>query len=480
MSVMTVVPEVLTAARGELSGIGALIVDANRAAAAPTLGVVAPAADCVSEQVAVLFGGHAASYQSFSAHAGVFHQEFVRTLTAVGADYAQTEAANAAPLSQGTILPPRARPTTDRQFVDTRWHPAAAMTSRLGRPGAGDKRPIVSGAAAASNRSTLTRPGLLNHAAISRELGTPHNDLRGGILNGTRGVVQQIIQNQINYLKTIATALQTFLHDEIAAIEALPAAFKQAFQDLFAGHIKQSMNDVLRGFAHLFIDGMQWDGQQVASGGSAIFPSRAWMEAVFTGPLTDLAPIWQIPEQELQHTADLLKPLGLGILGNTVQNLADALKAWNDGWHVYFGQDVEGAGLKIGAPLALMFDVLGAPALATRALEDGLQATLDTLVAGHPLKAMLDFVATPAKVMRAFLFGQGYLELPPFAAKGVEYDGAVHLGGIFAPLGLGKEQVTQLWDGQWAEVTDPNRGTYTGGIVAALWSMMMGALRGLL
>lgn len=66
----------------------------------------------------------------------------------------------------------------------------------------------------------------------------------------------------------------------------------------------------------------------------------------------------------------------------------------------------------------------------------------ESILAEYPLKAMLDLVVRPTKALRAFLFRQGYLELAPFDAKGVEYDGAVDLRRIFAPLGLGKEQVS--------------------------------------
>lgn len=89
MSVLTVTPEVVSVAAGDLSGIGSTISEANVVAAAPTLGVVAPAADSVSAELAALFGGHAETYQAVSAQGQVFHQEFVNALSTSSAAYAR-------------------------------------------------------------------------------------------------------------------------------------------------------------------------------------------------------------------------------------------------------------------------------------------------------------------------------------------------------------------------------------------------------
>lgn len=73
MSFVIAVPEALTMAASDLANIGSTINAANAAAALPTTGVVAAAADEVSAAVAALFGSYAQSYQAFGAQLSAFH-----------------------------------------------------------------------------------------------------------------------------------------------------------------------------------------------------------------------------------------------------------------------------------------------------------------------------------------------------------------------------------------------------------------------
>lgn len=91
-------PEMLAAAADTLQSIGATTVASN-AAAAPTTGVVPPAADEVSALTAAHFAAHAAMYQSVSARAAAIHDQFVATLASSASSYAATEVANAAAAS---------------------------------------------------------------------------------------------------------------------------------------------------------------------------------------------------------------------------------------------------------------------------------------------------------------------------------------------------------------------------------------------
>jgi hypothetical protein len=63
MSFVTVQPETLAAAAGDLEGIGYALAAGNAAAAAPTTGVVPAAADEVSALIAAQFAAHAQLYQ---------------------------------------------------------------------------------------------------------------------------------------------------------------------------------------------------------------------------------------------------------------------------------------------------------------------------------------------------------------------------------------------------------------------------------
>jgi hypothetical protein len=96
MSFVTTEPELLTAAAGNLQGIGSSMTAGNAAAAAPTTGVVPAAADEVSALTAAQFAAHAELYQAVSAQAAAIHEMFVTTLGVSAGSYAATEAANAA------------------------------------------------------------------------------------------------------------------------------------------------------------------------------------------------------------------------------------------------------------------------------------------------------------------------------------------------------------------------------------------------
>jgi hypothetical protein len=102
MSFVTTQPELLTAAAGELDGIGSVMVAQNAAVAGPTTGVVPAAADEVSGLTAAQFTAHAQMYQAVSAHAAAIHELFTNTLKTSAGAYAATEAANAAAAAEGS------------------------------------------------------------------------------------------------------------------------------------------------------------------------------------------------------------------------------------------------------------------------------------------------------------------------------------------------------------------------------------------
>ncbi|GAB4922502.1 PE family protein [Mycobacterium avium subsp. hominissuis] len=95
MSFVTTQPEALTAAAGNLQGIGSTMSAEAETAAAPTTMVVPAAADAVSALTAAQFAAHAQLYQAVSAQAAQIHQQFVAAVAASAGSYAATEAANA-------------------------------------------------------------------------------------------------------------------------------------------------------------------------------------------------------------------------------------------------------------------------------------------------------------------------------------------------------------------------------------------------
>lgn len=95
MSFVTIEPEELAAAAGDLTVIGSAMTTQNTAAATATVGMPPAAADPVSALTAAQFVAHAGLYQAISAQANAIHEMFVGTLLASAGSYAATEAANA-------------------------------------------------------------------------------------------------------------------------------------------------------------------------------------------------------------------------------------------------------------------------------------------------------------------------------------------------------------------------------------------------
>lgn len=89
MSYRIAAPEMVAAAATDLASVGSSISAANAAAAAPTMSVLAAGADEVSAVVAALFDAHAQAYQSLSAQAALFHEQFVQALNAGAGSYAR-------------------------------------------------------------------------------------------------------------------------------------------------------------------------------------------------------------------------------------------------------------------------------------------------------------------------------------------------------------------------------------------------------
>ncbi len=95
MSFVTTQPDALSAAAGDLQGVGADVAAQNAAAASPTTAVTPAAADEVSALTAAQFVAQAQLYQAVSAQAAAIHEMFVSTLNGSAVSYAETEAANA-------------------------------------------------------------------------------------------------------------------------------------------------------------------------------------------------------------------------------------------------------------------------------------------------------------------------------------------------------------------------------------------------
>jgi PE family protein len=102
MSFVTVVPDFVGRAAGQIENIGSALSAAHAAAAGPTTGVAAAAGDEVSAAIAAVFSSHAEAYQALNAQASAFQTQFTKLLNTgkasyIGAEIANTQAAAATP-----------------------------------------------------------------------------------------------------------------------------------------------------------------------------------------------------------------------------------------------------------------------------------------------------------------------------------------------------------------------------------------------
>ena len=102
MSSVTVVPDMVSQAAGQLETIGSALDEAHASAAAPTTAMATPAADEVSAAVTALMNKTAQEYQALSAQVAKFHSQFVDLLKTGVGSYSSTEAANAAAIKEPT------------------------------------------------------------------------------------------------------------------------------------------------------------------------------------------------------------------------------------------------------------------------------------------------------------------------------------------------------------------------------------------
>jgi hypothetical protein len=92
-------PKVMAAAAADVAAIGTTLDEATAAVAGRTTGVVAAAADEVSEAVANLFSAYGQEWRALIGRAAALHNAFAEALTAGGNAYANAEATGAAALA---------------------------------------------------------------------------------------------------------------------------------------------------------------------------------------------------------------------------------------------------------------------------------------------------------------------------------------------------------------------------------------------
>ena len=194
MSVLSIAPDIVADASGNLEDLGSALRSANAAAASQTTAIAAPAADEVSATITALFGAHAQEFQALSAKAAAFHDGFVNLLNGGAAQYLNTEIANAQQTVVNAVNTP-AQAMLGQPLIGTgQWAVGAAAAN----PAASGFRQWVSnelGQLAASRLgSSIYNATVALEAAVSgtealtfTEGGGEVGTLIGGVIGGAIG-----------------------------------------------------------------------------------------------------------------------------------------------------------------------------------------------------------------------------------------------------------------------------------------------------
>ncbi|WP_211696971.1 PE family protein [Mycobacterium spongiae] len=493
MSFVVAAPETVASAAGNLAGIGATLEQATAAAAAPTTGVAAAAADEVSIAISRLFATHGQEFQAISTRVATFHSDFVRLLNGGASAYIETEIANAGKNLVNAVNAPARAPLelALRSGVSavTNGEAAALVSDQIGA-GAKAVSRIVADVPRLQALETALSPGLLGPAAAAGVPGGAYGQLFSNTATNLQALynawsanpfpfLSQIIANQQVYWQEIAAALANAIQNFPALLANLPAAIEAAIQqllafnaafyiqqivstqigfaELFATTVQSAVGDLVAGWPN-FETGLQLAFQQALAGnyqnavadfGQALSDllitgfdtSDVTVDVVGTtvnvtanpkllGPLGDLFTIMNIPGQQAQFFTDLIPP---SILRDMAQNLTNVLNT-----------------LTLPTISATLSIPLLDPASGTLSAFFGVPLVLTYAFFGGPFNALNAIAASAETIQEALSAGNfagaagALIDAPAYALDGYLNTAATLDTNIPVPTGLNPPFPTQV------------------------------------
>jgi hypothetical protein len=488
MSFVSTVPELVESAAGDLDDLGSMLGTATASAATPTTGIVAAAQDEVSVAIASLFGAHAQQFQSISAQASAFHGQFVRSLTSSAGAYLGAEVANVQQVAasvQSTAGSIAGAPAGLKSLV-------APTLLRGGTAASGGPYEQLFAntsanlqalrAVIAANPAPLLHQFLVNQQAYAQKVFAA---IQNFIQNFPESVptaiqafferlaafdpvafAQWVINNQIGYAHTIGAALSNAAHDFTVGLQALPAAFESAFQDVLAGNFSGAVSTLGNAFVNLFFTGFS----TVTTGPITNLTATVTP----TGTLGDLLPILTIPGEMAQNFTSLWVPGSIAAqmsqnFTNVIDTVTDTSIVANAGIAIRIFPPAVGLFVNgnYGVPVALLVDAAGAPVNALHAADVSATAFTRALEAGNFAGAANALVDAPAVIANGFLNGQMTLPIS-FDAGGFPVTINLPLDGLLVPVTPYTASVTVMIGSIPFTTTATVGGTPLSGLVPAL------------
>jgi len=283
-------------------------------------------------------------------------------------------------------------------------------------------------------------------------------------------LLQQFINGQIATGQTISTSLQNAAGDFSAGLPTLSAGVQTAFQDLLAGNPVGAYGDLNQALVNTFLP--SFAATQVPGGtvfGNFLITPK--------GVLGDLGPVLNIPGQMAQNFVTLLPPGSIPAqMAQNAANVVSGLTNFNTQLDI-LTVDLVGpstATLSFGAPVQLIFGLLGAPGNALSALNSTGVAFAGAVQAGNASAAAAAILDAPAFITNGFLNGSTVVTLPPTALSilGLPTVSTVSLplGGLLTPLSF-PSAVSNVDDGVFILPVDIVGGTPVGGLIPTMLSI---------
>jgi hypothetical protein len=452
-------PEMVTAAAENLAGIRSSLGEATAAAAAPTTGVTAAAADEVSTAISQLFGTYGREFQAASAQAAAFHDEFVSLLNGGAAAYLSTEIANAeqsllnAPVLDGAGAGAQAVAGSITSAPALRGLESALLPGLLA-PGLAAA--AVPGGAygqlfanTSANLQTLfnswsadpfpfLRQILANQLGYWQQIATALDstiqnfpallaNLPAAIQAGIQQLlafnaayyVQQFITTQIGFAQTFVTSLSSAVTGIVTGLPAFGAGLQVALQAVLAGDYFGAVQDVAQAFANLLVTGFNPGTVTVGLVGTTV---TATVNPTLLGPLGNLLAIANIPGQEAQYFTNLMPPSMLRQMSQNLTNVLNVLTIPSisaTAMLPLLSPTTGSLSAFFGLPLVLTYAVAGAPLATLNGLATTATAVQQALLAGNGVGALGALVNAPAVVANGFLNGETIVDTTVPVATGL-------------------------------------------------------------
>lgn len=416
MSFVVTAPELVTAAAGNLAGIGSTLGEATAAAAGPTTGIATAAADEISVAISQLFGTYGHEFQAISAQATAFHSEFVSLLNGGAAAYLGAELANAQALPARAAAAAAVSPY-QLLIANTNTNLESLLNTWLANP------------------TPFARQIFENQRIYSQEIAAVFNNfvqyfpqnlanLPAAIQTGVQGLVnfpfaqytQQFITTQIAYTQAFFGYLNSSVAGIVTGLPAFGSELRVAFHTALAGDYYGAVTDVGTALGNLLITGFDVSNYTVSL--NLDIPNltadiTATAFPVPLGPLPEFFKAIAVVGQDSQFLTNLTSPL---IPRQMLQNFTNVFNALSDPsiealatLQVTLANPPTAVGTLsgfFGLPVVLTYGSVG-PVITTL---DGLATTLtagqQALLNGNYLGALGVVIDSPAVITNSFLNGQ--------------------------------------------------------------------------